>query len=212
MIRHLSTNQCYKTVSSKKDLVFPKTKTNNVVNQTLGLINYIENYLQTNINANYEKYIDRLTTINSQMGIKLGGFADKDKLKLVLDSRTPLNQGNVFIPQENYQIFLNTSSAKQLISYSGIIIEKLTKGYKVSGYDKEDPFFTYYKPIESSNDVAINVGGISDSYLDWDEGKTVVAGKIVKYNNRFFRALENHVTTTSFDWLLVMTDGLQKNA
>ena len=199
--RNLAGNYVYnnkKTIRAK-DLVFPKTKTNNVVNQTLGLINYIENYLQTNINANYEKYIDRLTTINSQMGIKLGGFADKDKLKLVLDSRTPLNQGNVFIPQENYQIFLNTSSAKQLISYSGIIIEKLTKGYKVSGYDKEDPFFTYYKPIESSNDVAINVGGISDSYLDWDEGKTVVAGKIVKYNNRFFRALENHVTTTSFD-------------
>ena len=181
------------------DLIFPKTKTNNTVNQTLGLINYIENYLRSNVNANYERYIGRLTAINSQMGIKLAGFADKDKLKLVLDSRTPLNQGNVFIPQENYQIFLNTSSAQELISYSGIIIEKLGRGYKVSGYDKEDPFFTFYKPIESSNDIGINVGGISESFLEWDENKQVIAGKVVKFSNRFYRALDNHVTSENFD-------------
>ena len=199
--RNLAGNYVYnnKKAIRSVDLVFPKTKTNNLVNQTLGLVNYIENYLQSNINANYEKYIDNLQNLNSQMGIKLAGFADKDKLKLVLDSRTPLNQGNVFIPQENYQIFLNTSSAQNLISYSGIVIEKVDRGFKVSGYDKEDPFFTIYKPFESANDIAINVGGISDSFITWDEGKQLVAGKIVKYNNRFYRINETHTTGTNFD-------------
>jgi len=199
--RNIAGNYVYngKKAIRAKDLIFPKTKTNGKVNQTLGLINYIENYLQTNITANYEKYIDRLKTINSQIGLKLGGFADKSKLKLVLDSRTPLNQGNVFVPQENYQIFLNTSSAQEIVSYSGVIIEKIGRGYKISGYDKEDPYFEYYKPIESANDIGINVGGISDSFLDWDENKQVVAGKIVKYSNRFYRANENHITGAEFD-------------
>jgi hypothetical protein len=199
--RNLAGNYTYNNKKAIRavDLVFPKTKTNSIVNQTVGLINYIENYLTSNIDANYERYINRITNINSQMGFKLGGFADKDKLKLVLDSRTPLNAGNVFVPQENYKIFLNTSSANEIVSYSGLIIEKLSKGYKVSGYDKEDPFFEIYKPFESANDSAINVGGISDSFIEWSEDKTLVAGKIVKYNNRFFRVNENHVSTETFD-------------
>ena len=181
------------------DIVFPKTKTNSVTNQTLGLINYISDYMTSNLSTNYENYISSLTSLTNQIGFKLGGFADKNKLRLVLDSRTPLNQGNVFVPFENYQIFLNTSSPQEVVNYSGVIVEKTGKGYRISGYDQEDPFFKYYKHLTTNNDASINVGGISESYIEWSADKTLVAGKIVRYDNRYYRVNTNHNTGADFD-------------
>ena len=75
--------------------------------------------------------------------MKLGAFTDQTKMKFVLDSRTPFNKGNVFLPKENYKIFLNTSSPIDTISYSGVIVEKQSYGYVVRGYDKANPYLKY---------------------------------------------------------------------
>ena len=182
-----------------QDLVFPGTGTNDNINQTLGLVNYIQDYMTSNIASYYENYIETLTSLKNQIGFRLGGYADKNKLRLVLDSRTPLNQGNVFVPFENYQIFLNTSSPQEVVKYSGVIIEKIGKGYKINGYDQEDPVFNYFKSIPSASDPSINVGGISESFIEWTPGKTLVKGKIVRNGNTFYRVNENHITTEVFE-------------
>ena len=182
-----------------EDIVFPKTAENNTAEITLGLVNYICDYMTNNLTSKIERYVDTVTTLQNQLGVKLGGFADKEKLRLVLDSRTPLNQGNVFVPFENYDIFLNSSSPQEVVNYSGIIIEKTGNGYKISGYDQEDPYFVYNKPIASNNDPAVNVGGISDSFLNWSENKVLVAGKIVRYENVYYRVSRNHTTTDEFE-------------
>ena len=177
-----------------EDIVFPS-----VENKTLGLVNYITDYMTSNLTVKFENYKATLSTLTNQLGFKLGGFADKEKLRLVLDSRTPLNQGNVFIPFENYEIFLNNASPQEVVNYSGVIVEKTGKGYRISGYDQEDTFFNYYKPLISNSDPAINVGGISDSFLEWTEGKTVVAGKIVRFENVYYRVSKTHTTGTNFE-------------
>ena len=48
--------------------------------------------------------------------------------KLVLDSKTPLNKGNIFVPDENYNIALRTSSPQDVATYSGVIVERTAKG------------------------------------------------------------------------------------
>jgi hypothetical protein len=199
--RDLAGNLVYNNSKRIKleDLIFPKTKTNNITNQTLGLVNYISDYMSGNLSKKYTNYIDTVKSLKNQIGFKLGGFADKNKLRLVLDSRTPLNQGNVFIPYENYQIVLNTSSPQEVVNYSGVIIEKTGAGYKISGYNQEDPFFEYNAHRITNSDTATNVGGISESFLEWTAGQTLVAGKIVRYENQFYRVNQNHVTGVEFD-------------
>ena len=177
------------------NLVFPQIGSN----ITSGLVNYISNYINTNTNFTYAEYISDIQNIKNKIGFKLAGFANKEKLKLVLDSKTPLNQGNVFVPYENYNIVLRSSAPQKVVTYSGVIIEKVSRGYKIAGYDKQQPFFVY-TPAETLNtDPFVNVGGISESFIKWTENKTLVAGKIVRYNDLYYRVNVNHTTGNEFE-------------
>jgi hypothetical protein len=128
-----------------KDIVFPKINGN----ISSGLINFVSEYVSLNNEFTYSKYISDITNIKNKLGFKLAGFANKEKLKLVLDSKTPLNQGNVFVPFENYNLEFRSSAPQKVVTYSGVIVEKTTKGFKISGYDTTQPYFSYYVAIES---------------------------------------------------------------
>jgi|TARA_R110002074_G_scaffold106530_4_gene230105 hypothetical protein len=166
---------------------------------TAGFINYIYDYMASDVTTEYKKFTTMLTGLEQKIAFKLAGFADKDKLKIVLDSRTPNNKTNVFVPFENYKIVLTTSSPQEAVTYSGVIIEKVSAGYQINGYDSNNPVFEYYQHIASQKDPAINVGGISDSFLLWTEGKDYVAGKIVKYQTNFYRVKTTHTASTTFE-------------
>ena len=177
------------------EIIFPQVDGN----ITGGFLNYISNYINTDTEFTYDQYIDDIKNINNKIGFKLAGFANKEKLKLVLDSKTPLNQGNVFVPFENYNIVFRTSAPQKVVTYSGVIIEKTGRGYKISGYDKEQPYFEYNQPQNISNDNFITVGGISESFINWTANKTLIAGKIVSFNAQYYRVKINHTTTDEFE-------------
>ena len=180
-------------------LAFPNTYATESRVLTSGLVNYISNYLAGDVTSNYEQYIEDVKNIKIQLGAKLGGFTDKSKFNLILDSRSPFSQGNVFVPKENYDIILNTSSLVSLPTYSGIIVEKLLSGYAVRGYDLDSSVLKYYKPITNSKDLAITVGGISESYLIWSPGQSYLKGQIVEYENNFYRTVTPHTATSNFN-------------
>lgn len=187
-----------------KDIVFPTININEELVLTSGLINFVSNYLSSfkvtsEVNKKYEQYKDTLKGLTNQLAIKLGGFADKSKIKLVLDSRSPLNKSSVFIPDENYKIVLNTSSPLDTVVYSGIVIEKVERGFVVSGYDREDPVFRFNKPLVKAFDPSITVGGISESFVSWNSNKTYVVGKVVEYQGFFYRTKITHVSGNTFD-------------
>ena len=185
---------------SLNSLVFPSISAmDKTVTLTAGLVNYIANYIVSKNSSTYTDYITTLTGVDTQLAIKLGGFADKTKLKLLLDSRSPLNKTSVFVPDENYQIVFNTSTALEIAVLSGIIIEKTENGYLISGYDKEDPVFLYNAPVLTNSDPAITVGGISEKFVNWTENKTYPIGTIVEYSSRYYRTKITHQSTTEFD-------------
>jgi len=170
-----------------KNLVFPNTVDDTTRVTTAGLINYIFNYINADVTKLNKAYKENIKSLKVQLGFKIGGFTEKDKFKLLLDSRTPNNKGNVFVPEENYKIILNTSSPVDTVSYSGVIIEKRTAGFVVKGYDKSKPYFDYYKHIERSADPVVNVGGVSENFLEWVPGERYQAGQIIRVSTNFFR-------------------------
>ena len=196
--RDLAGNLVYSATNKRintANLVFPRIDQN----IASGFINYIAGYISNNIETQYTEYTENLKALTNKLGFKLAGFADKSKLKLVLDSKTPLNEGNVFVPDENYNIILRKSSPQQVISYSGVIVEKVSNGFKVSGYNQQAPYFEYFAAVELTNDPFINVGGISESFINWTEDKQLIAGKIVQFQNKYYRVNTTHRTSTDFD-------------
>jgi len=187
-----------------KDLIFPCVCVAEKLKLTSGLVNYISNFMSSyritnEASSNYSTYQEILKGLDSRLAIKVGGFADKQKLKLVLDSRTPLNKGNVFIPERNYQIVFNKSSPLDTAVFSGIIIEKTEDGFILRGYDKEDPVFLFNEFTERSADPAITVGGISETFVRWNTNQEYPIGTVVEYQNIFYRTKITHRSSSEFD-------------
>lgn len=100
------------------------------VSVTQGLANFVEEYVysQKSINTSYYKEI--LSGLNTKLSYRLGGYSSKEKIKVLLDSRSPNASGTVFLPDENYKILYNKSAPVDTVSYSGVIIEKLASSYE----------------------------------------------------------------------------------
>ena len=108
LIRNPAKEIVYSETSKRlrlKDLVFPNTASDTVRVNTAGLVNYIADYINAESLGTYTDYTSALQSLKNQLGLKVAGFTHKDKFKLLLDSRTPFNEGNVFVPDENYKIF-----------------------------------------------------------------------------------------------------------
>ena len=202
IIRNPANEIVYSTTSKRirlKDLVFPSTQADKSRVSTSGIVNYIADYIGSRTLTTYTSYKENLKAVNNQLGFKVAGFTEKSKFKLLLDSRTPYNEGNVFIPDENYKVFLNTSSVVDLVSYSGIIIEKQPAGFIVKGYNKNNPYFKYFKHLERQGDRVEIIGGVTDSFVTWKAGQTYVQGQTVSFNNEFFRVKTQHFSDATFN-------------
>ena len=200
-----STGQLVYSETNKRirlqDLIFPNNSTEQTVDRvySAGFINFISNYLASNVLVNYTNYQTNVRSITNQMAFKVGGFSDKSKFKLILDSRTPLNEGNVFVPEENYNISLQTSSPIEVVTYSGVVIEKTTSGYILRGYDVSNPAFKYYDYVSSEKDPVVAVGGISEAFVQWTARNRYIEGTVVENNNLYYRTIQTHQSTETFD-------------
>jgi hypothetical protein len=200
IVRNLSNQIVYADTGLRirlADIVLPSTAISTSRVLTSGLINYIIDYLTNDTVFLINQYQTDLDTLTNNLGIKLGGFTAKNKFKLLLDSKSPTSTGGIFVPEENYTVFLNTSSSVKKVVYSGVVITKFVDGFEISGYYNEQPYFNYYPWLESAR--TINVGGISESYIFWSANKRFVAGGIVNYNNRYYRVNVTHTSTNDFD-------------
>ena len=105
-------------------------------------------------------FYNKLKQLDIQLAYKLGGFTDKENIKVLTDSVSPgSTSGSKFIPDENYKILFRTSNPVNSFNYSGVLIEKNTDlsidgstllgGYKVLGYSTTKPYFNFYYPTKS---------------------------------------------------------------
>lgn len=194
-VRNKAGNIIYKPSKKRielKDIIFPLSVDENQTQYTSGLVNLIAEFVKSNVDQSYDDYKNKVKSIKNQLGFKLAGFTDKTKLKLILDSRTPLNKGNVFVPDENYQIFVNESSPIELLNYSGIIVERRQEGFLVKGYSNQKGYFNTHPILQKSKTIDINVGGISESFLEWSSNNFYTKGVIVRYNSTYYRCIVDH--------------------
>jgi len=184
-----------------QDIVLPSTYSSSTRVQTAGIINYVVNlilnYIFSNNLKSYNGYASDLASMNIRLAYRVGSFTNQDQFNLLLESKTPSSTGSVFIPKEDYSVFLNSSSPTRKLAYSGIIITRLQDGFQVSGYSLTQPFFNYYGYSQPGSNI--NVGGISENFSNWTAHEQYAAGSIVKYNGSYFKALTLTTTGADFD-------------
>jgi hypothetical protein len=200
VVRNLTGQLVYKDTGLRitpSSIVLPSTYTSTTRIQTSGIVNYIVDYILKDNLKSYASYSYDLKNIFAQLSYRIGAFTSKEKFNLLLDSRTPTSVGSVFVPPEDYNIILNSSSPVKKVIYSGVIITKLDAGFEVKGYSKTYPLFKYYAWTQSGGEI--NVGGISESYTTWTSGATYTGGKIILHTGRFYRVKVSHTATADFD-------------
>ena len=169
--------------------------------QTAGIINYVVdlilNYIFSNNIESYNEYAKDLATMSVQLSYRVGSFTNRDQFNLLLESKTPLSSGSIFVPPEDYDVFLNTSSPATRLTYSGVRITKLQTGYQIQGYSRTQPYFKYYNYLNSG--TTINVGGISHSYAQWTSGEEYLVGNVVVYDGRYYSTIVHHTADNEFN-------------
>ena len=142
--------------------------------QTAGYQVFIVNHLVSKNLDPITFYYEKMKNLDVQLAHKLGGFTDKENLKVLTDSVSPgSTAGSKFIPDENYKILFRTSNPVESYDYSGVLIEKNTDtttktdgstvtdvgGYKILGYSTTKPYFKFNYPVKGTSFKNIQVAG-----------------------------------------------------
>ena len=147
---------------------------------------FVVNYLIKNGLDPAVFFYDKMKNLNVQLAYKLGGFTDKQNLRILTDSVSPgSTAGSQFIPDENYKILFRISNPINTFEYSGVLIElntattgdgsTLEGGYKVIGYNTIKPYFKIFEPLKNGNSYSIEAGNARATiYKDYGNVEKVV--------------------------------------
>ena len=98
-----------------------------VVSQGLNVTNYIGSMIRGG---------------NVQLAHRMAGYVNASNFRGVVDSFGQLGYNSQIIPTENINVYLYRSTSTGIYVYSGVIVEKTSKGWLIYGYDPVSPFFT----------------------------------------------------------------------
>jgi len=165
-----------------------------------GLHVWIVEYLKGKNFSSLTNFITPIKKLRLNLSYKLGGLSDKTNLKAIADAVSPGSKSNsVFIPQEDYQLFLNTSSPIVSANYSGVIVQVTATGYKVIGYDPLIRSFKIYAPIQTQVSGNLSIGQTSDEFSNWQIGGFYGAGSVIKNDGVYYRVNTSFTAGSSFD-------------
>ena len=127
----------------------------------------------------------------------MAGFVDSDTATIKTDQfSTTGNATSIIIPVENRTISIHDSGDKTRNNYSGVIVEKTEKGYKLKGFDPTLSYFNILESNKDKNSQSITRGGTTVSYTNRATNKEWPIGTIVYYLGAY------HPQTYEFQWYI----------
>ena len=175
--------------------ILPTTTT-----QTSGWINTVSDYVK-HLGYDANNYISQRFTMclcNCLINLEVSPTKTTYKLLWAVCHLRALHKA-CFLPQENFDILLYKSAPVVTASYSGVIVQKTSSGYKVSGYSNFARTFKYYQPKPSVSSSTIRIGATTESFTEWQAGGFYNKGSIVRNAGIFYRALAQTSSGQSFN-------------
>ena len=166
---------------------------NGVLHKVVGYQQWISDVLKSK-NMDLTDNFGRLVrSLNVQLCYKVAGFTDNNNLVVVSDSFDRM-------PTEDVNVALYRSPSVQEVFYGGVIVEWTGKGWRVYGYDIQNPKFTIYPADLNGNRAPVTV---SDSptvvVQEWRENTYYNVNITVKRTNTYYRCIKTHTSGRSFD-------------
>jgi len=114
---------------------------------------------------NPEQFKNVIANSNVNLVYKMAAFADVDNIQVYAEQNSAQTQGNtVKVPQEDYELLLSESVPVDVASYSGVIITRSANGYRVTGYDRQYPYFIIYPSNTNTVPRQFQVGSQTYAY------------------------------------------------
>lgn len=166
----------------------------------IGYTQFIHSWLQFQGLQTTTDFAEPMRTLNMKLAHRMSGYVDKDTMTVRTDQFS--NDGNatsLIIPQENITVGVHSSAYKSRNFYSGVQIEKTAGGYRVRGYDKNQPYFVILQSDTLGPRERVTVGGEPASSVLWESGKTYRKGTIVERQGTYWQANLNITSGGEFD-------------
>ena len=147
--------------------------------------------------VDYEKQlgIDATTSITNlldnldvRLAYRLAGFSDKSLMNFYVEKGSPnSNNASLLIPSESYDVILYDNIPFDKIAYSGVIVQKVSDGWKVFGNSQNVAYFNINLPKINGNYNTVTVDKITVQLAkEYYDDKTV----LVPYGTQFYSAQE----------------------
>lgn len=131
---------------------------NSVPQRVTGYLNWIADYQTYLGSLKLENLYNFIRGYSVQLSYKVSGFTDKSQLKVLAEQNSPGSTSNgLLVPDADLDIFLSKSPPILNPRYSAMIIEKTNDGFKVDGYDKNNPYFSIVIPEFTGSKKVVRV-------------------------------------------------------
>lgn len=144
------------------------------ITRAAGYLNWITDYQTANGILNKTPLLEYVKNFNVNLAYRAAGFTSKEYLKVLAEQFSPnsINE-SIVVPDADFDIVLHKSTPLTRIRYSAVIIERTSTGFKISGYDTNNPYFTLYPPNTSGAADTLTVLNRTAQYY-----KTAVPNRI----------------------------------
>lgn len=126
---------------------------NGTISRSASYLNWIGDYLISQGASVRDSLLHYVRDYDVNLSYRMAGFSGKQYLKVLADQYSPnsINE-SVIIPDADYELLLTKSAPLSNPRYSGVIVEKTSSGFTVTGYDTLNPFFTIIPNMPNSLD------------------------------------------------------------
>ena len=146
---------------------------NGAVVRATGYLNYISDYLVGLGIQDKSELLNFIRKFDVKLSYRLAGYTDKKFIKVLAEQYSPNSTNDsILIPDNDFDLFINKSTPVLNARYSGVIIERVDGGFKVSGYDKNKPYFGVIPPDINGKYIVIKIGDtVANYYTDYTSVK-----------------------------------------
>lgn len=124
----------------------------NTVMRTASYLNWIGDLLTSQGASSLDSLLHYVRDYDVKLSYRMAGFSSKQNLKVLANQYSPdsINE-SIIVPDSDYDLVLTKSAPLANIRYSGVIVERTSSGFVVTGYDTLNPYFTII-PYMANND------------------------------------------------------------
>jgi hypothetical protein len=146
-------------------------------------VNWIVDYVQSTGGTGQEKLNELMSNLDVRLIYRLAGFSDKQLMNFYLEKSSGSSKNSsLMVPDNSYSVLLHENQPFDRIVFSGVIVQKTIKGYRVYGNSQNKAYFTTYTPKYNGLYQTLAIDNISISVAS----SYYTTETVVPYGNEYY--------------------------